>query len=64
MKATIINPNIVTYIRTIRDTIEMTNNDITNWLTLKSTVKEPGHTWYDPTQVANIFGSYYLKDKT
>ena len=32
-------------------------------LKLEATVNRIGHAWYDPTQVANIFGLSYLKEK-
>ena len=57
------NPNLVTKITTRRKPVGMETNAGTKRLTLEGTVKGLGHTWYDPMQVATIFGFSQQKER-
>ena len=61
LKATFINPNLVTDIITSRNPVGINTNAGTNRIILKETVKGIGHAWYDSTQVVNIFSFSHLK---
>ena len=63
LQATIVNPGLVTYIITISNLVVMMTNAGTKLLTLESTVKGPGHVWYNPTQGYSIFVFSDLKEK-
>ena len=56
------NPNLVTDIRISSNPMGMTTNAGTEHLTLEETMKGIDKIWYDPTQVANIFGLSNFKE--
>ena len=57
------NTNLVTDIITISNPVVINNNAITKRQTLEETLKVLDHSWYDSTQVANIFYFWSLKEK-
>jgi hypothetical protein len=63
VNATFMNSDLVTNIRTTTTPISMTTNTGTKKLKLKATVPGFGSTWFDPNQIANIYGFSNLVDK-
>ena len=63
MGATIMNPNFVTNIRVAKKPIKMQTNAGSKVITLEADVAGIGTAYYDPTQVANIFGFAHMADK-
>ena len=63
MGATIMNPDFVTNIRLAKKPITMQTNAGSKLITLEADVSGFGTAYYDPTQVANIFGFAHMADK-
>ena len=63
MGATIMNPDFVTNIRVAKKPIRMQTNAGSKVVTLEADVAGIGTAYYDPTQVANIFGYAHMADK-
>jgi hypothetical protein len=63
LKATFMNPNLVTNIQATRTPVSMTTNAGTKKIELEATIPGFGSTWYDPKQIANIYGFSHMADK-
>ena len=63
LNTTFMNPELVTDIQQANTPITMTTNTGTKKIDLKVTVPGLGQTWFDPTQIANIFGFSHMADK-
>jgi hypothetical protein len=63
LKATFMNPNLVTNIQATRTPISMTTNARTKKIELEAIIPGFGSTWYDPNQIANIYGFSRMADK-
>jgi hypothetical protein len=63
MNATFMNPDLVTDIRVTKAPITMTTDTGTKKIYTKVTVPGVGQTWFDPNQIANIFGFSHMVDK-
>ena len=61
--ATFMNPDFVTNVRPSKTALGMTTNAGTTKITLKADLGGHGDVWYDPNQVANIFGFSHMADK-
>ena len=64
LKVNIINPKLITNIRTTMNPLVIATNAETKRLTLEVTMKRLFHAWSNPTQVDNIFGLSHLKENT
>jgi hypothetical protein len=60
---TFMNPALVQNISTAKEPLGMKTNAGTKTMTLQGEVPGYDKVWYDPTQMANIFGFASLKDK-
>jgi hypothetical protein len=63
LKATFMNPNLVTDIQATRTPVSMTTNTGTKKIELEATIPGFGSTWYDPSQIAIIYGFSHMADK-
>jgi hypothetical protein len=61
--ATIMNPRLLSNVKTTTSPLEMVTNAGTKKLFKKGDIEGFGEAWYDPNQVANIFGFAKLEDK-
>ena len=57
------NSDLVTDIRASKKPLGMKTNAGSKQLTLEGDVKGFGKTWFDPNQMANIFGFSHMADK-
>jgi hypothetical protein len=57
------NPELVTNIQATKTPVSMTTNAGTKKIELKATIPGFGSTWYDPNQIANIYGFSHMADK-
>ena len=60
---TIMNPDFVVDIKISNNPIGMRTNAGTKQMNLKGTVPGFGKVWFDPEQMANIFGLSHMSDK-
>jgi hypothetical protein len=60
---TIMNPNLIANIRESKTSLQMVTNAGTKHLTKKGDIYGFGEAWFDPNQVANIFGSARMEDQ-
>jgi hypothetical protein len=63
LKATFMNPEMVTQIQESQTPISMTTNTGEKTIELEANVPGLGHTWFDPKQIANVFGFSHMADK-
>jgi hypothetical protein len=63
LKATFMNPELVTDIRATKTPVSMTTNTGTKKIELEAAVPGFGPTWFDPTQIANIYGFSHMADE-
>jgi hypothetical protein len=63
LKATFKNPDMVTNVKVSTTPVEMTTNSGSKMLGLEATVPGHGQVWFDPDQVANIYGFSHMVDK-
>ena len=63
LKATFMNADLVSDITVSKNPVGMKTNAGSKLITLQAQVKGFGTTWYDPTQMANIFGFAGMVDK-
>jgi hypothetical protein len=63
LKATFMNPDLVTKIKVTRTPVSMTTNAGTKKIKVKATIPGFGSTWYDPNQIANIYGFSHMADR-
>ena len=63
IKLKFISPNLIKNIKPINSLLHVSNNKGTNKMTLKDEINKFGDVWYDPTQIASIFGLSHLVDK-
>jgi hypothetical protein len=63
LKATFMNPELVTDIQVANTPISMRTNAGSKKIELEATVPGFGPTWFDPDQIANIYGFTHLVDK-
>ncbi len=63
LKATFMNPELVTDIQTTNTPILMRTNAGTKKIELEATVPGFGSTWFDPNQIANIYGFSHMVDE-
>ena len=61
--ATICNPDLITNLKAVADTLQMATNAGTKNLNLRGEVPGLGNAWHDPSFMANIFGFSHLIDK-
>jgi hypothetical protein len=57
------NPDLVTDIQATRTPVSITANTGTKKIELEATIPGFGSTWYDPNQIANIYGFSHMADK-
>jgi hypothetical protein len=58
------NPDFVTDIKASKEPLGMTTNAGTKKRTMECHVDGFGKAWYDPNQIANIFGFSHMVDKS
>jgi hypothetical protein len=64
LKATFMNPDLVTTkIKVTRTPVSMTTNAGTKKIKVKATIPGFGSTWYDPNQIANIYGFSHMANR-
>jgi hypothetical protein len=63
LKATFMNPELVTDIRMTNTPISMQTNARTKKIELEATVPGFGPTWFDPNQIANIYGFSHMVEE-
>ena len=63
LEATFMNPDLVTGIRKSKTPMMMATNAGSKKIDLVGSVNSFGDVWYDPTQMANIFGFSHVVDK-
>jgi hypothetical protein len=63
LKATFMNPELVTGIQETNKPISMRTNAGSKKIELEATVPGFGSTWFDPNQIANICGFSHMVDK-
>ena len=62
ISATFMNPDFVCNIKTMDHPLMMSTNTETKTMNLQDNVKGFGHVWFNPNQIANIFGFSNLAD--
>jgi hypothetical protein len=62
LNATFMNPELVTDIKATKTPISMTTNTRSKKINLEATVPGFGPTWFDPNQIANIYGFSHMAD--
>jgi hypothetical protein len=63
LKATFMNPDMVTNIQVSKEPVSMTTNAGNKMIGLEATVPGYGRTWFDRNQIANIYGFSHMVDE-
>jgi hypothetical protein len=63
IKATFMNEEMVTDIKKLDTPIKMTTNAENAMIGLEAKVPGNGHTWFDPKQIANVYGFSHMVNK-
>ena len=63
LKATFMNPDMVTNVKISDAPVSMTTNSGNKMLGLEASVPGHGQVWFDPDQIANIYGFSHMVDK-
>jgi hypothetical protein len=63
LEATFMNPDLVTDIQVSKTPIWMTTNTGSKKIDLEATVPGFGSTWFDPNQIAKIYGFSHMADQ-